>query len=220
MESSLVPSPARVNAWSLTSPASRVTNCRRHPTAARRRRRWELAKVACNTIQKCHNKCDMTQGTLILVKVSKIFKCTDWLKIRFWIFLWILDSSLWNIKRQCYFNNGTVSYWEHHIPTVYKIEILTQRWGTSEVRLTWRGANMWSCCRQVMASAWTRESGWSCMMAQHTRQYILAVAIALLLPAADTHTIRYTKHIISIISRIICILRQYYRNCDNVIPTL
>lgn len=83
MESSLVPSPARVNAWSLTSPASRVTNCRRHPTAARRRRRWELAKVACNTIQKCHNKCDMTQGTLIHVKVSKIFKCTDWLKIRF-----------------------------------------------------------------------------------------------------------------------------------------
>lgn len=165
--------------------------------------------------------------------------CTDWLKIntRFLIFLWILDSSLWNIKRQCYFNNGTVLFWKHLTPTVCIIVILTQRWGTSEVRLTWRGANMWSCCRQVMASAWTRESGWSCMMAQQTRQYILAVAIALLLPASHTHTIRYTKHIksanflkddkisteglfISIISWILCMLKQKYRNCNNVNPTL
>lgn len=66
MESSLLPSPAKVKAWSLTSPASRVTNCRRHPTAARRRRRWELAKVDCYKIQNCYKKCDMIQGMLLL----------------------------------------------------------------------------------------------------------------------------------------------------------
>lgn len=48
--------------------------------------------------------------------------------------------------------------------------ILTQRLGTRLERLTCRGANMWSCWRQDIAAAWTRESEWSWVIAQPTKQ--------------------------------------------------
>ena len=62
MASSLLSSPARVKAWSLTSPASRVTNCLRQATAARRSRRWELARVACDEILYCHQTCKVSNN--------------------------------------------------------------------------------------------------------------------------------------------------------------
>lgn len=61
---------------------------------------------------------------------------------------------------------------------------LTQRQGTRLDRLTWRGANMCSCWRHEMAAACTRESEWSCIMAQPTRQDERMVEIVAPFPAA------------------------------------
>ena len=71
---------------------------------------------------------------------------------------------------------------------------LTHRCGTRVVRLTWRGAKRWSCWRQEIASAWTIESGWSCMMAQHTRHDSLAVATALVLPSNSNRHMALWRH--------------------------
>lgn len=48
---------------------------------------------------------------------------------------------------------------------------------------------MCSCCRQETASAWTRESEWSCITAQHTRQDNLAVAMEPELPRKYKHSL-------------------------------
>lgn len=62
---------------------------------------------------------------------------------------------------------------------------LTQRQGTRLDRLTWRGANMCSCWRHEMAAACTRESEWSCIMAQPTRQDERMVEIVAPFPASQ-----------------------------------
>ena len=49
-------------------------------------------------------------------------------------------------------------------------QVLTQRAGTRLARLTCEGENMWSCCRQEMALAWTRQSGLACITPHPTRQ--------------------------------------------------
>lgn len=46
---------------------------------------------------------------------------------------------------------------------------LTQSLGTRVDKLTCRGANRCSCCRQEVASAWTSGSWWSCIIAQAHR---------------------------------------------------
>lgn len=53
---------------------------------------------------------------------------------------------------------------------VVRLMWLTQRHGTRLDRFTWRGANICNCCKHEMAAACTRESEWSCIMAQPTRQ--------------------------------------------------
>ncbi|KAF3842289.1 hypothetical protein F7725_024240 [Dissostichus mawsoni] len=60
------------------------------------------------------------------------------------------------------------------------------RQGTRLDRLTWRGANMCSCCKQDMAAACTRESEWSCIMAQPTRQDERMVEIVAPFPGKNT----------------------------------
>lgn len=60
---------------------------------------------------------------------------------------------------------------------------LTQRVGTREERLTWRGANKWSCCKQAVASAWTNGSWWSCITAQAHKKDDRAMQIDVVLPA-------------------------------------
>lgn len=60
--------------------------------------------------------------------------------------------------------------------------VLTQRLGTRLDRLTCRGANIWSCWRQDMAAAWTRESEWSCVIAHPTKQEERIVEIVAPLP--------------------------------------
>lgn len=84
MASSLLSSPARVKAWSLTSPASRVTNCLRQATAARRSRRWELARVACDEILHCHKTCKVSNNfTQCIIYRKHLYYSSN---ITFWIF--------------------------------------------------------------------------------------------------------------------------------------
>lgn len=63
---------------------------------------------------------------------------------------------------------------------------LTQRVGTSDERLTWRGANRWSCWRQDVASACTSGSWCSCMIAQAQRNELRAMHTEAVLPVYKT----------------------------------
>jgi hypothetical protein len=65
---------------------------------------------------------------------------------------------------------STSSVWLPHAVSQLHYCQLTHSVGTRDDRLTWRGANKCSCCKQDVASAWTSGSWWSCMMAHAHRK--------------------------------------------------
>lgn len=95
---------------------------------------------------------------------------------------WELDRWTWIAQNNGYYD------WDEMVQRFFKfwsIRSLTQRQGTRLDRLTWRGANMCSCCRHEMAAACTRESEWSCIMAQPTRQDERMVEMVAPFPASQ-----------------------------------
>lgn len=62
------------------------------------------------------------------------------------------------------------------------IMVLTHNVGTRELRLTCLGANKCNCCKHAVASACTRGSWWSCIMADAHKNDDLAIQTDVVLP--------------------------------------
>ena len=145
-----------------------------------------MCSVSVALTQQCCTS--MVLADVMMVRAWCLHRAMVWGWYTDVVKVWYFYTEMWcecGTYRDVWYKCGIEMWYSQRcgISSTYWGVVLTQSCGTSVVRLTCLGTKRCSCCRQEMASAFTWESGWSCMMAQHTRHDSWAVVTEPVLPA-------------------------------------